>query len=82
MIVPSTGDEGPGVIDKVKGFFSKFNPFGKSDLEPASATGTASSNAIIDNSVKTVNQNNQSQTMGITTRNDDSTYNRFSMYYN
>ena len=82
LIVPSTGDEGPGVIDKVKGFFSKFNPFGKSDLEPASATGTASSNAIIDNSVKTVNQNNQSQTMGITTRNDDSTYNRFSMYYN
>ncbi len=82
LILPSTGDEGPGVIDKVKGFFSKFNPFGKSDLEPASATGTASSNAIIDNSVKTVNQNNQSQTMGITTRNDDSTYNRFSMYYN
>jgi phage-related protein len=82
LIVPSTGDEGPGVIDKVKGFFSKFNPFGKSDIEPASATGTASSNAIIDNSVKTVNQNNQSQTMGITTRNDDSTYNRFSMYYN
>jgi hypothetical protein len=82
LILPSTGDEGPGVIDKVKGFFSKFNPFGKSDIEPASATGTASSNAIIDNSVKTVNQNNQSQTMGITTRNDDSTYNRFSMYYN
>ena len=59
LIVPSTGDEGPGVIDKVKGFFSKFNPFGKSDLEPASNISTNTGGTIIDNSVKTVNQNNQ-----------------------
>ena len=39
-------------------------------VEGASATG---GNAIIDNSVKTVNQNNQNQNLGISTRNDDVT---------
>ena len=34
-------------------------------------TSAASSNAIIDNSVKTVNQNNQNQNLGISSRNDD-----------
>ena len=72
LIVPSTGD-GPGVIDKVKGFFSKFNPFGKSDLEPASNVSTNTGGTIIDNSVKTVNQNNQNQSLSISSRNDDVT---------
>jgi len=73
LIVPSTGDDGPGVIDKVKGFFSKFNPFGKSDLEPASNVSNTTGGTIIDNSVKTVNQNNQNQNLGISSRNDDVT---------
>ena len=82
LILPSTGDEGPCVIDKVKGFFSKFNPFGKSDLEPASDVSTTTGGTIIDNSVKTVNQNNQNSSVSLSSRNDDPTYNRLSLYYN
>ena len=72
FIISSGGLAGlGGLTEKVKSFFSKFNPFGKSDLEPASATATSSSNAIIDNSVKTVNQNNQNTNTNLSSRNDD-----------
>ena len=40
---------------------------------PVETSAAASSNAIIDNSVKTVNQNNQNQNLGISSRNDDVT---------
>jgi len=40
---------------------------------PVSAEAPASGGTIIDNSVKTVNQNNQNQNLGISTRNDDAT---------
>jgi len=40
---------------------------------PVETSAAASSNAIIDNSVKTVNQNNTTQSIGISSRNDDVT---------
>ena len=39
-------------------------------VETSAATGGST---IIDNSVKSVNQNNQNQNVGITSRNDDAT---------
>ena len=72
LILPTTtGDEGGGFFDKIKSFF-KSKPVNNEymPVEGASATG---GNAIIDNSVKTVNQNNQNQNLGISTRNDDVT---------
>jgi len=72
LILPSTG-EGPSVIDNVKSFFSKFNPFGKSELAPSASNQVVGGSTVIDNSVKTVNQNNSNQSMGVSTRNDDAT---------
>ena len=38
---------------------------------PVETTAATSGGTIIDNSVKTVNQNNQNQSLGLSTRNDD-----------
>ena len=71
LVLPSTtGDEGGGFFSKFKNMFkSKPN---NNEYLPVD-TSAASSNAIIDNSVKTVNQNNQNQNLGISSRNDDVT---------
>ena len=71
LVLPSTtGDEGGGFFSKFKNMF-KSKPNNNQYL-PVD-TSAASSNAIIDNSVKTVNQNNQNQNLGISSRNDDVT---------
>ena len=70
LVPPTTGDEGGGFFSKFKNMFkSKPN---NNEFLPVD-TSAASSNAIIDNSVKTVNQNNQNQNLGISSRNDDVT---------
>ena len=70
VLPPTTGDEGGGFFSKFKNMFkSKPN---NNEYLPVD-TSAASSNAIIDNSVKTVNQNNQNQNLGISSRNDDVT---------
>jgi hypothetical protein len=70
LVPPTTGDEGGGFFSKFKNMFkSKPN---NNEYLPVD-TSAASSNAIIDNSVKTVNQNNQNQNLGISSRNDDVT---------
>ena len=43
------------------------------DYLPTTSIPSSNSNAIIDNSVKTVNQNNTTQSIGISSRNDDAT---------
>ena len=69
LVLPSTtGDEGGGFFSKFKNMF-KSKPNNNQYL-PVD-TSAASSNAIIDNSVKTVNQNNTTQSIGISSRNDD-----------
>ena len=70
LVPPTTGDEGGGFFSKFKNMF-KSKPNNNQYL-PVD-TSAASSNAIIDNSVKTVNQNNQNQNLGISSRNDDVT---------
>ena len=68
LVPPTTGDEGGGFFSKFKNMFkSKPN---NNEYLPVD-TSAASSNAIIDNSVKTVNQNNTTQSIGISSRNDD-----------
>ena len=70
-LIPTAVTEGPSLLDKLKGMFATSS--GNNEYLPVSATAPASSNAIIDNSVKTVNQNNTTQSIGITSRNDDAT---------
>ena len=60
------------------GFFSKFKNMFKSkpannEYMPIDTQSQSGGGTIIDNSVKTVNQNNQNQNLGISTRNDDAT---------
>ena len=71
-VVPNTSDNEGG------GFFSKFKNMFKSkpannEYMPISAQSQAGGSNIIDNSVKTVNQNNQTQSTGLSSRNDDAT---------
>ena len=71
-VVPNTSDNEGG------GFFSKFKNMFKSkpannEYMPISAQSQAGGSNIIDNSVKTVNQNNQTQSIGLSSRNDDAT---------
>ena len=79
LVPPTTGDEGGGFFSKFKNMF-KSKPNNNQYL-PVD-TSAASSNAIIDNSVKTVNQNNQNQNLGITSRNDDLSLFRTNDAYN
>jgi hypothetical protein len=67
FLVPPTANEGMSFMEKMK-----TSPVNNEYL-PTSSTSSASSNAIIDNSVKTVNQNNTTQAMSIGSRNDDNT---------
>ena len=67
FLVPPTANEGMSFMEKMK-----TSPVNNEYL-PTSSTSSASSNAIIDNSVKTVNQNNTTQAMSISSRNDDNT---------
>jgi len=71
-VVPNTSDNEGG------GFFSKFKNMFKSkpannEYMPIDTQSQSGGGTIIDNSVKTVNQNNQNQNLGISTRNDDAT---------
>ena len=79
LVPPTTGDEDGGFFSKFKNMF-KSKPNNNQYL-PVD-TSAASSNAIIDNSVKTVNQNNQNQNLGITSRNDDLSLFRTNDAYN
>ena len=69
LVPPTTGDEGGGFFSKFKNMF-KSKP-ANNEYMPVETSAAASSNAIIDNSVKTVNQNNTTQSIGISSRNDD-----------
>ena len=71
-VVPNTSDNEGG------GFFSKFKNMFKSkpannEYMPISAQSQAGGSNIIDNSVKTVNQNNTTQSTGLSSRNNDAT---------
>ena len=70
-LIPTAVDEGPSFLDKLKGMFATSS--GNNEYLPVSATAPAGGSTLIDNSVKTVNQNNQNQNLGISTRNDDAT---------
>jgi len=70
-LIPTAVDEGPSFLDRLKGMFATSS--GNNEYMPVSATAPAGGNTLIDNSVKTVNQNNQNQNLGISTRNDDTT---------
>jgi len=64
----------PPPVDKDMSFMErmKSSPVNNEYL-PVSAAAPAGGSTLIDNSVKTVNQNNQNQNLGISTRNDDAT---------
>ena len=65
-------------VEKEGGFFSKFKEFFKSkssnnEYMPVDTQPATGGNTIIDNSVKTSTSNNQTQSIGISTRNNDNT---------
>jgi hypothetical protein len=67
FVIPPTANQDMSFMEKMK-----TSPVNNQYL-PTSSTTSSSSNAIIDNSVKTVNQNNTTQAMSIGSRNDDNT---------
>lgn len=67
FLVPTTPDNGMSFMERMK--TSPVN----NDYLPTTSIPSSNSNAIIDNSVKTVNQNNTTQSIGISSRNDDAT---------
>jgi len=67
FIVPTTPDKGMSFMERMKTSPAN-NEYMPVDTQPA-----ASGSNIIDNSVKTVNQNNTTQSIGISSRNDDNT---------
>ena len=67
FLVPTTPDNGMSFMERMK--TSPVN----NDYLPTTSTPSSNSNAIIDNSVKTVNQNNTNQSVGISSRNNDNT---------
>ena len=67
VLPPPTADNGMTFMERMKS--SPVN----NDYIPITSNPSSNSNAIIDNSVKTVNQNNTTQSMGISSRNDDVT---------
>ena len=72
FLVPPTSDRGMTFMERMKS--APVN----NDYLPVSSSTTSTGGAIIDNSVKTVNQNNQTQNVGIGSRNDDATFYRTS----
>jgi hypothetical protein len=65
-------------VEKEGGFFSKFKEMFKSkpsnnEYMPVDTQPATGGNTIIDNSVKTSTSNNQTQSIGISTRNNDNT---------
>ena len=65
-------------VEKEGGFFSKFKEIFKSkpsnnEYMPVDTQPATGGNTIIDNSVKTATSNNQTQSIGISSRNDDHT---------
>jgi hypothetical protein len=65
-------------VEKEEGFFSKFMKKMKSkpsnnEYMPVDTQPATGGNTIIDNSVKTSTSNNQTQSIGISTRNNDNT---------
>ena len=77
FIVPNTtASEGGGLMDKIKSMF-KSKPSNNEYL-PVETSAATGGNTIIDNSVKTATANNQTQSIGISSRNDDTTLYRTS----
>lgn len=72
FLVPPASDRGMTFMERMKS--APVN----NDYLPVSSSTTSTGGAIIDNSVKTVNQNNQTQNVGIGSRNDDATFYRTS----
>ena len=70
-LIPPVEGTGSSFLDRLKGMFATSS--GNNEYMPVSAEAPVSGGTIIDNSVKTVNQNNQNQNLGISTRNDDAT---------
>jgi len=64
-------EEGGGFFDKFKSFF-KSKP-ANNEYMPVDTQTQSGGSAIIDNSVKTVNQSNTTQSTGLSSRNDDAT---------
>ena len=64
-------EEGGGFFDKLKSFF-KSKP-ANNEYMPVDTQTQSGGSAIIDNSVKTVNQSNTTQSTGLSSRNDDAT---------
>ena len=63
-------------VNGINHFIRSFKNFFKSkptnnEYMPVETSAATGGSTIIDNSVKSVNQNNQNQNVGITTRNDD-----------
>ena len=65
-------EEGGGFFDKFKSFF-KSKPSNNEYMPVDTQTQATGGNAVIDNSVKTVNTNNQNQSINISSRNNDAT---------
>ena len=79
FVLPNTtSDEGDGFFSKFKNMF-KSKPSNNEYL-PVDTSSTNGGNAIIDNSVKNINQNNTTQAVSIRARNDDATLNNLNMY--
>ena len=70
LIAPAEGT-GSSFFDKIKGMFASSS--GNNEYMPVETSAATGGSTIIDNSVKSVNQNNQNQNVGITSRNDDAT---------
>jgi len=65
-------EEGGGFFDKFKNMF-KSKPSNNEYMPVDTQTQATGGNAVIDNSVKTVNTNNQNQSINISSRNNDAT---------
>jgi hypothetical protein len=71
-VVPNTSDnEGEGFFSKFKNMF-KSKP-ANNEYMPIDKQTQSGGNTIIDNSVKTANQSNTTQSTGLSSRNDDAT---------
>jgi len=82
-IVPTTPEvsgetEGSSKLDMFKNMLKMLKP-NNNELVPTMETN-AGGTTIIDNSVKSANQNNTTQSIGMEVRNNDATMNRMSVY--
>jgi len=69
VLPPTVSDEGGGFFSNFKNMF-KSKP-ANNEYMPVDTSPAKGGSAIIDNSIKTVNQNNQNQSLGLNSRNDD-----------